>query len=228
MDANVATTPAPAGQGQTANGNENQRVPFFQKIISIIVQMLIMHTIMNFISGGKNKIDPKNESTNINNLILRNSFENDDIFDIYVFLSNNHSLDFEYIQKNSKLIQIREKELYTYKQFSNYENMKYSFYLDDTWKGEKYLSVVAIPLHCYDKRNESSLLKSTIKKSFKHNVLVDNIPLTVKKEPFEAEKNEKYNLMKEDYKVKIKKKKRRILSYKKKNRYKYYTRFIKT
>lgn len=211
MEENVATTPAPPGQGQTANGNENQRVSFFQKIISIIVQMLIMHTIMNFISGGKNKIDPKNESTNINNLILRNSFENDDIFDIYVFLSNNHSLDFEYIQKNSKLIQIREKELYTYKQFSNYENMKYSFYLDDTWKGEKYLSVVAIPLHCYDKRNESSLLKSTIKKSFKHNVLVDNIPLTVKKEPFEAEKNEKYNLMKEDYKVKKKKKKKNFI-----------------
>ncbi|CXI41253.1 conserved Plasmodium protein, unknown function [Plasmodium berghei] len=215
MEENVATTPAPPGQGQTANGNENQRVSFFQKIISIIVQMLIMHTIMNFISGGKNKIDPKNESTNINNLILRNSFENDDIFDIYVFLSNNHSLDFEYIQKNSKLIQIREKELYTYKQFSNYENMKYSFYLDDTWKGEKYLSVVAIPLHCYDKRNESSLLKSTIKKSFKHNVLVDNIPLTVKKEPFEAEKNEKYNLMKEDYKVKKKKKKEEFYHIKK-------------
>ncbi|CAD2092062.1 CLPTM1 domain-containing protein, putative [Plasmodium vinckei brucechwatti] len=215
MDANTATTPAPAGQGQNANGNENQRVPFFQKIISIIVQMLIMHTIMNFMSGGKNKIDPKNESGNINNLVLRNSFENDDIFDIYVFLSNNHSLDFEYIQKNSKLIQIREKELYSYKQFSKYEKLEYSFYLDDTWKGEKYLSVIAIPLHCYDKRNESSLLKSTIKKSFKQSILVDNIPLTVKKEPFEADKDEKYNLMKDDYKVKKKKKKEEFYHIKK-------------
>ncbi|KEG02303.1 CLPTM1 domain-containing protein, putative [Plasmodium vinckei vinckei] len=215
MDANTATTPAPVGQGQNGNENENQRVPFFQKIISIIVQMLIMHTIMNFMSGGKNKIDPKNESGNINNLILRNSFENDDIFDIYVFLSNNHSLDFEYIQKNSKLIQIREKELYSYKQFSKYEKLEYSFYLDDTWKGEKYLSVIAIPLHCYEKRNESSLLKSTIKKSFKQSVLVDNIPLTVKKEPFEADKDEKYNLMKDDYKVKKKKKKEEFYHIKK-------------
>ncbi|CAD2104734.1 CLPTM1 domain-containing protein, putative [Plasmodium vinckei] len=215
MDANTATTPAPAGQGQNANGNENQRVPFFQKIISIIVQMLIMHTIMNFMSGGRNKVDPKNESGNINNLVLRNSFENDDIFDVYVFLSNNHSLDFEYIQKNSKLIQIREKELYSYKQFSKYEKLEYSFYLDDTWKGEKYLSVIAIPLHCYDKRNDSSLLKSTIKKSFKQNVLVDNIPLTVKKEPFEADKDEKYNLMKDDYKVKKKKKKEEFYHIKK-------------
>ncbi|CRG96425.1 conserved Plasmodium protein, unknown function [Plasmodium gallinaceum] len=181
------------------NANENQRVPFFQKLISIIVQMLIMHLVMYFISGGKNKIMQRGGTIEGNNLFLKNSFEHGDIFDVFIFLSNNHSIDFEYLKRNSTLIHVKEKELYIYKKFSKYENIDYSFYLNDSWNGEKYISVAVIPIYFYEKRNYP-LSDSIIKDEFKDQVLVDNIPLTIKMFPFESEEDEKYNLITRDYK----------------------------
>ncbi|SBS83918.1 conserved Plasmodium protein, unknown function [Plasmodium ovale] len=208
MGSALSTQSTAAGQNSNANentnGNENARVPFFQKLISIIVQMLIMHMVMYFISGGRNKIVQKNENVDGNNLFLKNSFENGDIFDVYVFLSNNHSLDFEYIKKNSELIHIREKEMYIYRKFSKYEKIDYSFYLNDSWNREKYLSVVVIPLHFYQYRNTKSLIHSKIKNEFKKNILIGNIPITVKMQPFETEKDEMYSLLDEGYKMKKK------------------------
>ncbi|KAI4838492.1 CLPTM1 domain-containing protein [Plasmodium brasilianum] len=205
---NVVTSGANT-QNDNNNGNENARVPFFQKLVSIIIQMLIMHLVMYFISGGKNKMVPKNGNIDGNKLFLKNSFENGDIFDVYIFLSNNHSVNFDYIKNNSKLIQIREKELYIYRKFSNYEKFDYSFYLNDSWKNEKYISVAVIPLHFYKKRDMSCLLNSSIKKEFKNQILVDNIPITVKMLPYELEEEEKYSLMGEDYKNMKKKQKKK-------------------
>ncbi|SOS79412.1 conserved Plasmodium membrane protein, unknown function [Plasmodium sp. gorilla clade G1] len=193
--------PANAGSNITSNNNnnnhtnENQRVPFFQKIISIIVQMLIMHMVMYFLSGGKNNMMSKSGIMDRTNVVLKNSFEKGDIFDIYIFLSNNQSLDFEYLKNNSKLINIREKELYNHKTFSSYEKLNYTFNLNDSWKDEKYLSVVLVPIHFYKKRNYPLIKNTTLKYEFKDKVLVENIPLTVKMVPFESEEEEKYNLM---------------------------------
>ncbi|CAI7720659.1 conserved Plasmodium membrane protein, unknown function [Plasmodium vivax] len=205
MGSALSAPSAAGGEANAANdnggGNENARTPFFQKLISIIVQMLIMHMVMYFISGGKNKTGSKSGSKiEGHNLTLSNSLEHGDIFDVYLFLSNNHSVDYEYIRKKSKMIQVREKELYTYKKFSKYDQNKFSFYLDDSWKGEKYLSVVMIPLHFYKNRNGAALLNSTIKDEFKKHLLIENIPLTVKMKPFESEEEEKYNLMDDSFK----------------------------
>ncbi|ANQ08107.1 Transmembrane protein [Plasmodium coatneyi] len=204
MGSQLSVPNAPGGGANAANdngaGNENARTPFFQKLISIIAQMLIMHMVMYFITGGKNKTGSKYGSKiEGNNLTLSNSLEHGDIFDLYLFLSDNHSVDYEYIKKKSKMIQVREKELYTYKKFSKYDPTNFSFYLNDSWKGEKYLSVIMIPLHFYKNRNASNLLGSTIKDEFKKQLLIENIPLTVKMKPFESEEDEKYNLMDGSY-----------------------------
>ncbi|VWU49034.1 conserved membrane protein, unknown function [Hepatocystis sp. ex Piliocolobus tephrosceles] len=177
------------------NTNENNRTPFFHKLLSIIVQMLIIHLVMYFISGGKERVVNKNDFTNPNNIIFKNSFENGDIFDVYIFLSKNQSLNFDYIKKHSKLIKTIEDARYVYKKFSKYEKFDYTFVLNDSWNNEKYLSVAVIPLYFYKKRNSLSLINSIIKEEYKENILIDNIALTVKMIPYESEENEKYNLI---------------------------------
>lgn len=177
------------GQQNTAQG-----ISFFQKIVSIIMQMVIIHLVMNFITGGKNKIQQKGLIPERNTIILKNSFEQGELFDVYIYLSNHQSLDLDYVKKNSFLIKVREQESYVYKRFTPYEKIEYTFLLNDSWKKEKYLTVAVIPMYFYKKR-VNPLQDSVIKEEYKDQILIDNIPLLTNMVPFDVEDEEKYNLI---------------------------------
>lgn len=196
-------TTTTAATGSTINGssgnandnsNENQRSPLFQKVISIIVQMLVMHLVMYFLSSGKNRTAYHGGIGEKSNSILKNSFENGEVYDIFLFLSDNHSIDLEYLKENSSLINVREKELYVYKMLSQYDKFEYTFFADDSWKKEKYLTVALIPIYFYENRTYP-LINSPLKEQYKNSVLIENIPLTKKMFPYESEEEDKYNLL---------------------------------